>query len=250
MRWLARPIRCMIRLAPFGAPTLTTRSTSPQSMPRSRVAVQTIARSWPAAIAASTRRRCCASREPWWMAIGSASSLSRHSSWKVYSAWRRVFTKTSVVRCVADQVVDRRHRVPGGVAGDRQGPAEVEHAQIRLRAAGHGDEVGHGRRILPSPCGVGGRGEVGASCGTRYFRSSSGSRTVADRARSPSRPGLEPVQPGQRRARAGRRASRSPARAARPGPRSAARRRTPRPRDGRSAAPAARAWSAGCRAAG
>ena len=43
MRWLERPMRCMMRQAPFGAPTLTTRSTSPQSMPRSSVAVQTTA---------------------------------------------------------------------------------------------------------------------------------------------------------------------------------------------------------------
>ena len=35
------------RLAPLGAPTLITRSTSPQSMPRSSVEVQTTARSWP-----------------------------------------------------------------------------------------------------------------------------------------------------------------------------------------------------------
>jgi hypothetical protein len=52
------------RLAPFGAPTLTTRSTSPQSMPRSSVEVQTTARSFPAAIAASTLRRWPTSSEP------------------------------------------------------------------------------------------------------------------------------------------------------------------------------------------
>jgi hypothetical protein len=39
------------RLAPFGAPTFTTRSTSPQSMPRSRVAVQTTALSLPSTMA-------------------------------------------------------------------------------------------------------------------------------------------------------------------------------------------------------
>ena len=52
------------RLAPFGAPTLMTRSTSPQSMPRSSVEVQTTARSLPATIAASTLRRCATSSEP------------------------------------------------------------------------------------------------------------------------------------------------------------------------------------------
>ena len=51
--------------APLGAPTCTTRSTSPQSMPRSSDEVQTTARSWPRAIAASTRRRCSTARLPW-----------------------------------------------------------------------------------------------------------------------------------------------------------------------------------------
>ena len=46
-RWLERPMRCSRRLAPFGAPTWMTRSTSPQSMPRSSVEVQTTARSLP-----------------------------------------------------------------------------------------------------------------------------------------------------------------------------------------------------------
>jgi hypothetical protein len=51
MRWASR-------LAPFGAPTWTTRSTSPQSMPRSSVEVQTMARNCRfSAIAVSTRRR-------------------------------------------------------------------------------------------------------------------------------------------------------------------------------------------------
>ena len=46
-RWLARPIRCSSRDEPFGAPIWTTRSTSPQSTPRSRLAVQTRPRSLP-----------------------------------------------------------------------------------------------------------------------------------------------------------------------------------------------------------
>ena len=61
--WRGRCAACM-RDAPFGAPTWITRSTSPQSMPRSRVEVQTTARSLPAAIAASTLRRCSTSSEP------------------------------------------------------------------------------------------------------------------------------------------------------------------------------------------
>ena len=42
-RWLARPIRCSRRELPLGAPIWTTRSMSPQSMPRSRLAVATSA---------------------------------------------------------------------------------------------------------------------------------------------------------------------------------------------------------------
>jgi hypothetical protein len=60
----------------FGAPTWITRSTSPQSMPRSSEPVQTTARSWPAVIAASTFSRCARSRLPWWMPMGSPSSLA------------------------------------------------------------------------------------------------------------------------------------------------------------------------------
>src|SRR4051812_42196152 len=41
IRWLERPMRCSMREAPLGAPTCTTRSTSPQSMPRSSVDVHT-----------------------------------------------------------------------------------------------------------------------------------------------------------------------------------------------------------------
>ncbi len=46
-RWLARPIRWTMREAPLGEASWMTRSTSPQSMPRSRVEVQTTARSSP-----------------------------------------------------------------------------------------------------------------------------------------------------------------------------------------------------------
>ena len=63
-RWLARPMRWVRREAPLGAPTLMTRSTSPQSMPRSSEEVHTTACSRPAAIAASILRRWAASSEP------------------------------------------------------------------------------------------------------------------------------------------------------------------------------------------
>ena len=63
-RWLARPIRCTSRDDPLGAAIWITRSTSPQSMPRSSVEVQTTARRSPRAIAASTLRLCSAASEP------------------------------------------------------------------------------------------------------------------------------------------------------------------------------------------
>ncbi len=81
----------------MGAPTWITWSTPPQSMPRSSEEVATTARSDPAAIAASTRKRCASSRLPWWMAIGRVSSLSRHSSWNSNSDWARVLTNTMVM---------------------------------------------------------------------------------------------------------------------------------------------------------
>ena len=70
-------MRCSMRLAPLGAPTCTTRSTSPQSMPRSRVEVQTTACSLPATMALSTLRRCSTASEPWCSAMARPSSLMR-----------------------------------------------------------------------------------------------------------------------------------------------------------------------------
>ena len=57
----------------------------------------------------------------------------------------------------ADQVVDRRHGVPGGVAGERQRAADIQHVQVGLGAALHHDEVGHGRCRNSSALGGGGR---------------------------------------------------------------------------------------------
>ena len=50
-----------------------------------------------------------------------------------------------------DQVVDRGHRLPRGVARQGQGQAGVEHVEVRRRAALHHDEVRHPRlaRDLP-----------------------------------------------------------------------------------------------------
>ena len=57
-------MRCIEREEPFGAPTLITRSTSPQSTPRSSEEVHTTARKRPALMASSTLRRCATSSEP------------------------------------------------------------------------------------------------------------------------------------------------------------------------------------------
>ena len=133
MRWASR-------LAPFGAPIWTTRSTSPQSMPRSSVEVQTTARSLPAAIAASTLRRWPASSEPWWRAIGRPSVLIRHSSWKISSAWLRVLTKSSAILCAAIGLVDvgdgiaRRMARPGhALVGFEDGDLGLGAARDRRR---------------------------------------------------------------------------------------------------------------------
>ena len=58
MRWSRRD-------DPLGAPIWMTQSTLPQSTPRSRLAVQTKARSLPSAMAPSTLRRASTDREPW-----------------------------------------------------------------------------------------------------------------------------------------------------------------------------------------
>jgi hypothetical protein len=72
---------------------------SPQSMPRSRLAVATNARTFPAAIAASILARASTARLPWWMPIGSDWSFTDQSFWKISSARPRVLQKTSVVLC-------------------------------------------------------------------------------------------------------------------------------------------------------
>ena len=96
------------RRLPLGAPIWMTRSTSPQSMPRSRLAVATSPRSLPAAIAASTLRRASTARLPWWMPIGSALSLTAHRSWKISSARLRVLQKTRVVLCCSISSITSR----------------------------------------------------------------------------------------------------------------------------------------------
>ena len=97
-----------------------------------------------------------------------ASSLMRHSSWKMLSAWLRVLTKTSVGLVALDQLVDLAERVMRRMPGPGQPLGGVEHGHVRRRAA-----FGHHQ--------IGERRAVARDCGTRKRRRSSGSATVADR---------------------------------------------------------------------
>ena len=54
-----------------------------------------------------------------------------------------------------DQVVDRRHRLPGRVPGERQGVAGLEHVQVGGGTALHHHELGHRRRHRALLCGGG-----------------------------------------------------------------------------------------------
>ena len=218
----------------MGAASWMTRSTSPQSMPRSSVEVQTTARSSPRAIAASTLRRCSAASEPWCRAMGRLSSFSRHSSWKANSAWQRVLTKTSAVRRLLDGLVDLGHGVLGGVAGPRHLALGQQHVDHRRRAGLARGTRSTRRRRSPSRRSSQRRDHV---------------RIVHRRRQAhPAQPRRELLQPRQ--------AQRQQVAAlggvdgvdlvedhAASGPRNSAA-RPPRRRTG----PAARAWSAGCRA--
>ncbi len=170
MRWLARPIRCASRLAPFGAPTCTTRSTSPQSMPRSRVEVATTARSLPAdhrrldlaplpaverAVMQRDRKRI----------VVDAPELGEE---QLRLPARVDEEERRLVRL--DRVVDGGKRVERGVPlpGDaRLLLGRFEDRKLRLRAAFDDDLVGE---VALRP----------ASCATSQAQRSSGSATVAE----------------------------------------------------------------------
>ena len=79
------------------APTWTTRSTSPMSIPSSREAVATRAWRRPFLSRSSASSRLSRDRLPWWLATAS-SPRSRVSWAAIRSAIFRVFTKTRVVR--------------------------------------------------------------------------------------------------------------------------------------------------------
>ena len=202
-RWLARPTRWISRLAPFGAPTLMTRSTSPQSMPRSSVEVHTTALSVPAAMAASTLRRRAASSEPWCSAIGRLSSLMRHSSWNISSAWLRVLTNTSDELVRLDGGEDLGDGIAGGVAGPGQRLLGLQDADLGPRAALGDDQVGEARWCRRPAAAPGRRAARSAAPPWRTGRCAGGRApaSAAWRGRAP----------------AGRRAWSAPARAARRG---------------------------------
>ena len=144
-RWLERPMRWMKRLAPFGAPTWMTRSTSPQSMPRSRVEVATTARSEPSAIAASTLRRCSGVERAVMQGDGQAKivdapqvleqQLGLHARVDEQQAEPvRLDRRVDLADGIARRVPDGRHRL-----------VELENVDLRLGAADDMHEVGHAR---------------------------------------------------------------------------------------------------------
>ena len=113
------------------APTCTTRSTSPMSMPSSRDAVATRARRDPALRRRSASRRRSFERLPWWLVT--ASSPRIRVSWAAMrSAILRVFTKTSVVRWPRNEL----------------GEPRVDLVPLLVRADG-----GRGATAAPRPAG-------------------------------------------------------------------------------------------------
>ncbi len=109
--WLDRPTRWRKVAMLRGEPTWQTSSTGPMSMPSSREAVATRARSSPARRRCSTRRRRSLERLPWWAATCSVPSRSA-SRWARRSDMRRVLTKTRVVRCSATWAAIRSRTSP------------------------------------------------------------------------------------------------------------------------------------------
>ncbi len=63
--WLARPMRCSALATEGGAATWITRSTSPMSMPSSRLEVATTQRRLPSFSDCSISRRCSLDTDPW-----------------------------------------------------------------------------------------------------------------------------------------------------------------------------------------
>ena len=194
-RWLARPIRCRMRETPLGAPICTTRSTSPQSMPRSSEEVQTIALSAP-----------CAHRR-----LDPAALLDRERA--------VVQRDRQVVVVVPPQLAEQDLRLGAGVDEDERGAGRLDHLVERRR--GIGAVVagpGHARvRQQDRHVGLGTRAALDQA--RRAGRPATDRRaarrlaTVADRPTRRARGASCPAARG--RAPAAGRAWRAPARAAR-----------------------------------
>ena len=148
MRWLARPMRCSSREAPFGAPTLITRSTSPQSMPRSSEEVATTARRRPGRhrgldlAALRDIERAVMQRDgevvvvdaPQLLedALGLAAGVDEHQRGLV----------------ALDQAVDFVDRVVRRMPGPRQPLGGVEHAHVGRGAGVRQHQIGERRAVL------------------------------------------------------------------------------------------------------
>ena len=155
-RWLERPMRWIRRLAPFGAPTWMTRSTSPQSMPRSSVEVATTALQR----AGRHRRldlaalrgieRAVVQRDRQAVVVDAPQLLEQQLGLHA----RVDEHQRQAVRL--DRRVDLGDRVARGVAGPRQRLVGLENVDLGLGAAA---DVRRGR---PARCAT-----AASVCGTR-----------------------------------------------------------------------------------
>ena len=205
-------MRCASRLAPFGAPTWMTRSTSPQSMPRSSVEVATTARRLLRlhrlldAAALADVERAVMQRDRQAVLVDAPQLLEQHLGLaaRVDEKQRRAVP--------LDRLVDLGNGVAGGVAGPGHALLGIEDGDLGLGAAGDGDQLGHraGRVLAHQPA-------------PQFVRLRDG-RGQPDRLDA----GPERCAAAPGRAPADGRASTSPANAARRRSRSADRRRSGR----------------------
>ena len=96
--WPARPTRCSAAATLRGDCSWTTRSMAPTSMPSSSDDVATSALSWPSLSRFSASSRARRESEPW-CAATRPSTMRSFRSRANRSADRRLWAKTSVVRC-------------------------------------------------------------------------------------------------------------------------------------------------------
>ena len=104
----ARPMRCRATESDRGESSWTTNSTAPMSMPSSREAVATTAFTSARFSFSSAASRIPRERLPWCAQTWSSPNRSPRA-WAIRSTWRRVLTKTSVVRCSRMSCATRSH---------------------------------------------------------------------------------------------------------------------------------------------